>query len=342
VGHERRAVHADIDQVQKAAARATHLTHQLLAFGRREFVQPRVLALPEVVTDVEKLLRRTIGEHVELVTSMADDLRPILADAGQIEQVLVNLAVNARDAMRSGGTLTIDAENLDADDVYAAERPGVEPGRYVRLRVTDTGVGMTPEVLRHVFEPFFTTKPKGEGSGLGLATVYGIVVQAGGHADIYSEPGHGTVFTALFPATEVPDTRPEPAQQAVRTGGGETILVVEDEGAMREVTRRILTRHGYEVIVAASGAEAIDIAQERGNEIHMLVTDVVMPHMLGKEVAERVTAIRPGLRVLYMSGYAQPVLASEGTLDPGVTLIEKPFTEPVLLAKVRDVLDGAR
>src|SRR5918992_643257 len=335
-----KAVHADVEQVRHAAERATRLTHQLPAFGRREVVQPRVLALSEVVTDVEKLLRRTIGEHVELVTSLADDLWPIFADPGQIEQVLVNLAVNARDAMRGGGTLTIAAENLVADATFAAARPGVHAGRHVRLHVSDTGTGMTEEVLRHAFEPFFTTKPKGQGSGLGLATVYGIIAQAGGHADIYSEPGRGTVFRALFPATTEVDAQTEPATPADRKGGGETILIVEDEDAMREVTRRILTRHGYDVIVAVGGPEAIAIAEGRASRIDLLLTDVVMPQMLGKEVADRMVGIRPDVRVLYMSGYAQPVLASEGTLDAGVTLIEKPFTEPVLLTKVREVLDA--
>jgi two-component system cell cycle sensor histidine kinase/response regulator CckA len=333
------AVRDDIDQVQRAAERATSLTHQLLAFGRREVVQPRVLDLNGVIAEVEQLLRRSIGEHVELVTHLDDALWPVLVDPGQLEQVLVNLAVNARDAMPHGGNLTIDTANVEIDEEYATGRVGVEPGPHVRLRVSDTGVGMPADVIQRAFEPFYSTKPKGEGSGLGLATVYGIVSQAGGYVQIYSEPGVGTTITALFPVTDQIDSRPAPGPEVQPSGGGETVLVVEDEEAMREVTRRILTRHGHEVLVAADGAGAIRIAEQHTGEIHLLLTDVIMPQMLGKEIAERVTALRQGIRVLYMSGYAQPVLASQGTLDPGVTLVEKPFTESTLLDKVRRVLD---
>jgi PAS domain S-box-containing protein len=334
-------VQSDIEQIRAAATRATRLTHQLLAFGRREVVQPRVLDLGEVVHEIEKLLRRTLGEHVELVTHVDDSLWPVFADPGHVEQVLVNLAVNARDAMRTGGRLTIEVGNLAADASYVDARSGVDAGDYVRLRVTDTGEGMEEAVLRHVFEPFFSTKPKGEGSGLGLATVYGIIAQAGGHVDIYSEPGRGTVVTALFPVTDIAAAPRETSASGERKGGGETVLVVEDEDAIREVTRRILTRHGYEVIVARSGPAALRLLDDYDGEIDLLLTDVVMPHMLGKEVVERVRGRRPEVGVLYMSGYAQPVLASEGTLDPGVTLVEKPFTEAALLGKVREVLDQA-
>jgi two-component system, cell cycle sensor histidine kinase and response regulator CckA len=337
----RQAVLDDIDEVQRAAERATSLTHQLLAFGRREVVQPRVVDVNAVIADVEQLLRRSIGEHVQLVTEPDPALWPVLVDPGQLEQVLLNLAVNARDAMPAGGSLTIDTGNVDVDEEYAAGRVGIETGRHVRLRVSDTGTGMSADVLHRAFEPFFTTKPKGEGSGLGLATVYGIVTQAGGFAQIYSEPGVGTTLTALFPVTDQVEVRAVPVAAALPAGGGETVLVVEDEDAMREVTRRILARHGHEVLVAADGAEALRIAGAYVGTVDLLLTDVILPHMLGKEIAERVTALRPGVRVLYMSGYAQPVLASQGTLDAGVTLVEKPFTEMSLLAKVRDVLDGA-
>ncbi len=335
-------VKRDVEQVIRAAERAAQLTHQLLAFARRDVVRPQILNLNDVVTDVEQLLRRSIGEHLELVTSLAEDLLPIFADRGQVEQVLVNLAVNARDAMDQGGTLTIDTQNVeaDADSKLAASRRGVGASSYVELRVTDTGTGIDKETLERAFEPFFTTKPKGEGSGLGLATVYGIVAQAGGDVRIYSEPGMGTTVRVLFPVTDAgPATGPQPAQP-VRTHGGETVLVVEDEDAMREVTRRILARKGHEVLVARSGPNAIEIVSGHPGQIHLLVTDVVMPKMLGKEVAERIKVLRPGIRVLFMSGYAQPVLASERTLDAGVVLIEKPFTEQGLLAKVREVLDA--
>jgi PAS domain S-box-containing protein len=329
----------DLDQIRRAAERATGLTHQLLAFGRREVVQFRVLNLNQVVSDVEQLLRRTIGEDVELSTSLHPALWPVLADPGQMEQVLVNLAVNARDAMPGGGRLHIETANLEISD--DPDGSGLPPGRHVRLTVTDSGVGMAPNVLHRAFEPFFTTKPKGEGSGLGLATVYGIITQAGGRADMRSEPELGTAFTAVLPATdEFADSPTREPSERHRPRGGETVLVVEDEEAMREVTRRILARSGYSVLTATGGEEAVAIATDHRGGIDLLVTDVVMPQMLGKEVARRLLALLPDLRVLYMSGYAQPVLASKGTLEPGVTLLEKPFSEPVLLAKVRAVLDA--
>ena len=331
----------DVAQIKHAAERATRLTHQLLAFGRREVVQPRALRLNDVVGDVESLLRRTLGEHVELLTSLVPDVAPVMADPGQIEQVLVNLAVNARDAMPLGGTLTIDTENIDIGDEYAGSPDALPPGAYVRLRVSDSGTGMPPEVIEHAFEPFYTTKPKGEGTGLGLSTVYGIVTQAGGYVRIYSEPGLGTSISSYLPRVELevePQANVAPPAQAHR--GNETILVVEDEPAMREVARRILVRNGYTVLAASGGREAIAIAEAHAGAIDLLVTDVVMPHMLGKDVAERLTAMRPALRVLYMSGYAHPVLASQGTLEPGVTLLEKPFSEQVMLSKVRAALDA--
>jgi CheY-like chemotaxis protein len=241
--------------------------------------------------------------------------------------------------MPSGGTLTIDTTNVTVDDDYAAHR-AVAPGPYVRLRVSDTGTGMAKEVLNRVFEPFFTTKPKGQGSGLGLATVYGIIVQAGGHAEVYSDPGLGTTFTALLPATDQEPAQASSPEDAPSPVGGETVLVVEDEEAIREVTRRILSRSGHTVLVAGGGEEAIALATSHPERIDLLLTDVVMPQMLGKEVAERIAAARPGIRVLYMSGYAQPVLASQGTLAEGVSLVEKPFSATVLLAKVREVLDA--
>jgi PAS domain S-box-containing protein len=330
----------DVEQIRRAAERATNLTHQLLAFGRREIVQPRVLILNDIVTDIEELLRRTLGEHIELGTSLAEDLWPVLADAGQIEQVLVNLAVNARDAMPAGGTLAIDTANVVVDDDYAASCHGLKSGRHARLRVSDTGAGMPKHVLHRVFEPFFTTKPKGEGTGLGLATVYGIITQADGYAQVYSEPGLGTTFSALLPITAVAALQSDQPAPVSHTRGGETVLVVEDEEAMREVTRRILARNGYQVITAATGADALRLTEQDQRQIHLLITDVIMPQMLGKEVAERIRATRPAIRTLFMSGYAHPVLASEGKLEAGVALIQKPFTEPSLLNKIKEVLDA--
>ncbi|HEU5109569.1 MAG TPA: PAS domain S-box protein [Micromonosporaceae bacterium] len=331
----------DMGQIQRAAERAIALTHQLLTFGRREVVRPQVIRINDVVREVEALLRRTIGEHVQLSVRLEEDLWSVLADPGQLEQVLVNLAVNSRHAMPGGGTLAIETDNVTLDAAFAARHPGLQPGRFVRLRVGDTGMGMRPEVLAQAFEPFFTTKPKGEGTGLGLATVYGIVTQAGGHVEIYSEPGLGTTVTAFVPATDQAPEVTEPREVRLRPGQGETVLLVEDEEAMREVTRRILERNGYDVVVAADGEHAIALASVRETRINLLLTDVIMPRLLGKEVAEQIRAVRPTLPVLYMSGYARPVLAEQGTLDPDVRLISKPFTEEGMLTAVREILDGA-
>jgi signal transduction histidine kinase len=334
------AAGADLAEADKAAQRAAGLTHQLLLFARRDVVRPQVLDFDSVITSVEEMLRRTLGEHVELVITPAGDLWPVLADPGQLAQVLVNLAVNARDAMPDGGTLTIDTSNITVDADTIAGGSKARMGRNVRLRVSDTGVGMTAETAEHVFEPFFTTRRDNGGTGLGLATVYGILMQADGHIRIYSEPGTGTTFTITLPVTAeaaTPLAEPAPYQRRPR---GETVLVVEDEAALREVTKRILTRNGYQVITAASGPEAIAIAVGHPGEIHLLVTDVVMPHMLGKEVAEKMRVVKPGIEVLFMSGYARPVLASQGRLDPNVALVEKPFSEASLLAMAGQVLGG--
>jgi CheY-like chemotaxis protein len=274
-----------------------------------------------------------------LRTELADDLWPVLADEGQIEQVLVNLAVNARDAMVGGGTLTIESANITVD----ADPTTVSPelvGRCVRLRISDTGTGMPTEVVEHVFEPFYTTKSDGGGTGLGLATVYGIVVQAEGTITIRSVPGAGTTFTIIFPVTDEPVVPVPDNVSYHRTPAGETVLVVEDEEALREVTDRIFRRSGYNVITAANGAEALTLAAQYDGEIHLMLTDVVMPNMLGKEVVEKIREIRPNVDVLYMSGYAQPVLASQGRLDPDVNLIEKPFSASTLIEIAGRILDG--
>jgi CheY-like chemotaxis protein len=263
-----------------------------------------------------------------------------MADPGQVEQILVNLAVNARDAMPGGGALRIDTANITVDAESIAGGSPAPPGRYVRLRVGDSGTGMPAEIIGHVFEPFFTTKRDGGGTGLGLATVYGIVTQAEATIAIKSAPGAGTTFTIMLPVTsEAATTIEEPAPYH-RTPKGETVLVVEDEEALREVTERIFTRSGYHVITAANGVEAITVATAYDGEIHLLVTDVVMPKMLGKEVAERIREIRPDIAILFMSGYAQPVLASQGRLEPGVALVDKPFSSAELLAKAGLVLNG--
>jgi PAS domain S-box-containing protein len=334
-------VGSDLAQIELAAQKAARLTHQLLAFARREVARPEVVDLNGVITEIERLLHRTIGEHVRLVTNLGTDLHAILADPGQMEQILVNLAVNARDAMPGGGSLTIETSNLDVNEGYASTRPQVTPGPYVRLRVSDTGEGMPEAVRDRAFEPFFTTKSDGEGTGLGLATVYGIVRQTGGYAEIYSELGLGTTFTALLPATEQHTGPMRRGLEPAIARGGETVLVVEDEDALREVTRRILARKGYEVIVASDGKEAIDAVEAYPGVVDLLLTDVVMPHMLGKQVAEEIRARRPGLRVVFMSGFAQPVLGAQGTLEEGVVLVSKPFSESELLTKIRETLDAS-
>jgi PAS domain S-box-containing protein len=335
----RQSMREDVEQISSAAERAAHLTHQLLAFARREVVQPEVVDVNDVVSDVEQLLRRTLGEHVELHSSLIDDLRPVLIDPGQLEQILVNLAVNARDAMPDGGTLRIDTANMDVDDDYTASRPELSPGSYVRLRVSDTGVGMAPETVQRAFDPFFTTKPSGQGTGLGLATVYGIIQQAGGRSQIYSEPGVGTTFTVLLPATDRTSSPIERQPASPVLQGDETILLVEDEQALREVTRRILAGAGYRVIVAASGPDALEAAGGHTGPIDLLLSDVIMPQMPGPQLAKRLLTERPSVRVLLMSGFAQPILDSGGHLDAGMTFIEKPFSGPALLAKVAQTLD---
>jgi PAS domain S-box-containing protein len=338
-GHWSQAA-GDLQQVLRAGQRATELTHQLLAFGRREVVRPRVLDLNVVIREVEQLLRRALGEHIQLHVELEENLYPVMADPGQIEQVLMNLAVNARDAMPAGGTLTIHTTNHEVTaPVRPPSRPGPPAGGYARLRVADTGTGIPPEVLDRVFEPFFTTKAPGEGTGLGLATVYGIVTQAGGHVTIDSVPGVGTAFVAMFPVTdETPKTPDQPLPPPVEHHGQETILLVEDEDSLREVTRRILARRGYRVLTAGSGPEALKIAEDFRGDIDLLLTDVIMPYMQGQELTAQIAGTRPGLRVVYMSGYAQPFLAGESVLDGDAVLITKPFNQAELLTCIAEVL----
>jgi two-component system, cell cycle sensor histidine kinase and response regulator CckA len=337
-----RSTREDVEQIRLASGKAAHLTHQLLAFARREVVQPEVVDVNDVVSDVKQLLRRTLGEHVELNSNLAINLRPVLIDPGQLEQILVNLAVNARDAMSDGGALRIDTANMDLDEEYVASRPELTPGPYVRLRVSDTGAGMTPETVRRAFDPFFTTKPAGQGTGLGLATVYGIVKQAGGRSQIYSEPGVGTTFTVLLPATDLIASSAEPPSDSPVRRGEETILLVEDEPALREVTRRILVGAGYQVLIAENGPEALQTAGQYSGQIDLLLSDVIMPRMPGSQLARQLLAQRPTVRVLLMSGFAQPILDSGGHLDAGMTLIEKPFSGPSLLAKIAQIIEQAR
>jgi PAS domain S-box-containing protein len=344
-GHDPRwhSAQDDLKQIIQAGDRATNLTRQLLSFARAEISQTKVIDLNAVVTGVELLLRRTIGEDIDMTTRLTSQPWLIKADPGQIEQVLFNLVVNARDAMPTGGAITIDTAPVTVDERYAAHHPGTSAGRYMRLRVTDTGTGMSQATIDRAFEPFFTTKPKGQGTGLGLATIYGIVTQAGGYAQISSEPGAGTTFAALFPATrEVmaaeADT-PDPAVAVDHTRERTTILLAEDEDSLRLLNQRILTRHGYTVIAASSGPEALDLARQYAGAIDLLLTDVIMPHMSGHELAIRLQAINPTLPVIYVSGYAEPLLASRSSLPAGVTLLSKPVTEDEVLATIRRALD---
>jgi PAS domain S-box-containing protein len=340
-----RALRADLGHILEAGDRATNVTRQLLAFARADVAQTQVIDLNAVVTGIEQLLRRTIGEDIEMRTHLTDRPLPVRADPGQVEQVLLNLVVNARDAMPAGGLLGIDTDPITVDEHYAAHQPGVHVGSYVRLRVSDTGTGMSQATIDRAFEPFFTTKPKGQGTGLGLATIYGIVSQAGGYAQIYSELGVGTTFTALFPATqENADAADPQAPVADDTGhrarNHETILIAEDEESLRLLTERILIRYGYTVIAASNGTEAIELAARHTGCIDLLLTDVIMPHMNGHDLATRLRATHPTLPVIYVSGYAEPLLASRSTLPAGVTLLSKPVTEQQIFAAIRRALDS--
>jgi PAS domain S-box-containing protein len=341
-GERLRPVLKDMERIERAAENAARLTHQLLAFARVDVVQPRPMDMNVVVAELAPMLRRTLGEHIDLIAAPGPALWPVMIDSGQLSQVLTNLAVNSRDAMPKGGKLTIDVANVDVDLAYAAAHLTLKPGRYVRLRVSDTGAGMDKKTLEHAFEPFFTTKPRGQGTGLGLATIYGIVTQSGGSIEVYSEPGLGTRVSVLLPATDQAVTAEAVTRDVPRAQSGETVLVVEDSDDLREVVDRILTQSGYQVMVAAGGAEALEMSRQFTGHIDLLLTDVVMPHMQGNELAPQLVEARPDLRVLYMSGFAQPALAANGKLQPGVTLLDKPFNEPTLLARVREVLEAGQ
>jgi PAS domain S-box-containing protein len=333
-------VREDLVEVEKAGRRAAALTSQLLAFGRRQVLQPRPVDLNLVVVELEKMLRRLIGEDILLVKSLASDLWPTLADPAQVEQVIMNLVINARDAMPGGGQLTITTGNLEPGLLSG---PGSGAGDYVELAVTDTGVGIDPAVQARLFEPFFTTKPQGKGTGLGLSTVYGIVSQSGGQLRVESTPGKGSTFRVLLPRallSQAQATAEPPVGPAAVSRGGETILVAEDESAVRDVTRRILEAAGYRVLVADGGAAALATCRDHAGEIQLLLSDVVMPEMGGPECAASAQRTRPGLRVLFMSGYADDAIAHQGALPPGIPLLGKPFDGAELTRMVREALDA--
>ena len=330
----------DLSEIDKAAQRAADLTRQLLAFSRKQVLELRVIDLNRVVSNTHKMLRRLIGEDIELAVSLKERLGSVKADTGQIEQVLLNLAVNSRDAMPKGGKLTIETSEVELDESYSAFHFDVPPGRYVVLAVSDTGTGMDATTLSHVFEPFFTTKEAGKGTGLGLSTVYGVVKQSGGHVTVYSEPGVGTTFKIYLPRVEdPPEMDRRPSAHVAPAGGTETVLVVEDEEAVRRLTCRALEAQGYMVLSAAGAREAIRFCEEHPGEIHLMLTDVVMPGVSGRELARSAAALRPLIKVLFMSGYTDNAIVHHGVLDAGTPFLQKPFTPRTLAQKVREVLD---
>jgi PAS domain S-box-containing protein len=329
-----------LGEILKAGERAAALTRQLLAFSRRQLLAPQVLDLNAVVIDLEKMLARIIGEDIDFATSLDPGLRPVLADRSQIEQILMNLVVNARDAMHAGGKLTIATCNVKLDDSYARTHAGPSPGRYVLLSVSDTGIGMSEEVKSRIFEPFFSTKEMGKGTGLGLATVFGIVKQSGGSIEVYSEPSAGTTFKIYLPQAE------EGAPNRPLSGvippprGTETVLLVEDDESVRALTRRILAEWGYQVLEASNGEAALQLAQQQASAIHLLLSDVVMPRMGGSRLAEQLRSLFPELRVLYLSGFTDDAVVRHGLLTAEVDFLQKPFSPVLLARKVRDVLDA--
>jgi len=332
--------HGDVEEIRRAAERAANLTRQLLIFSRREVVKPEVLDLGTLARDLESLLTRAVDERTELEMAFAPGLWPIEADPGQIEQVLVNLAVNARDAMTDGGRLVIAAANIELDEEYHFMHPETEPGRYVRLTVSDTGTGMDTEVLEHAFEPFFTTKDAAEGTGLGLASVHGIVTGAGGRIDLYSELGVGTTVRIHLPVSSTAVPEAGEATQEPAPGKGEIVLVVDDEADVRRMAKRILTKGGYSVIGATDAEGALRACQDPDQPVDLLLTDVIMPGTVGPELVERIREVCPALSIIFMSGYSHQVLAPDAISDPNAVFIEKPFNARNLLGLVRARLDG--
>ncbi len=330
------------EEIQKAAERATALTQQLLAFSRKQVLQPKVLDLNAVVTEVEKMLRRLIGEDIELTAVLDLALGRVKADPGQIEQIILNLAVNARDAMPQGGRLTLKTANVTLDQAYVRQHLGATPGPYVLLAVSDTGVGMDAETRSHIFEPFFTTKGAGKGTGLGLSTVYGIVKQSGGTIWVESAPGRGTTFEIYLPLVEEATANGElhPALPPPTPGGTETILVVEDEMSVRKLAAEFLGSNGYRVLEAQDGAEALQVCEEHRAPIHLLLTDVVMPGMSGRELAVRLVGARPEMKVIYVSGYTDDAIVQHGVREEGTVFLQKPFSLDALARTVREALDS--
>jgi len=331
----------DVQEIKLASERAASLTRQLLAFSRKQVLEFRVTDLNRVVSGVERMLRRLIGEDIELLFLAGANLGTVEADTGQLEQVIMNLAVNARDAMPLGGKLTIETSNIDLDGEYPSAHAAGKPGPYVLLTVSDTGTGMDAETQRRIFEPFFSTKEQGKGTGLGLATCHGIVTQSGGHIGVYSEPGHGTVFKVYLPRVSGEATvKAEPSAPKETPAGRETVLLVEDDPPLRAAVQRMLTAQGYRVLIARHSAEASELALKEGSALSLLITDVVMPVVSGPEVAKAVQVHVPKIKVLFMSGYTDHAVLRNGELNNSVGFIQKPFSSQALAKKVRETLDG--
>jgi nitrogen-specific signal transduction histidine kinase/CheY-like chemotaxis protein len=331
-----------LGEVRQAAMSAAGLTRQLLAFSRRQIVEPRLVDLNELIARMHRMLVRLIGEDIELRSLPGPGLATVKIDPGLAEQVLVNLAVNARDAMAGGGALVIETATVTLDEEYRRSHPLVEPGEYVRLAISDTGCGMSDEVKRHLFEPFFTTKPLGQGTGLGLATIYGAIRQSNGHVEVYSEVGKGTTFKIYLPAESgAPESLTPPLDPRPVAGGSETILVVEDDARVRHIATHVLLDAGYRVLSASNGEAALAVASNHGDPIHLLVTDVVMPGMNGRQLAERLVQSHPETRALFTSGYTENIIAHHGVLDSGIEFLSKPYTLEVLTRRVREMLDKA-
>jgi len=335
------SLHEYAEEIEKASQRAVSLTRQLLAFSRQQILEPVILNLNTLVADMEKMLPRLIGEDIQLHLILDPAIGQVKADPGQIEQVLMNLAVNARDAMPDGGKLTIQTANSEIDEIFAREHPGSIPGQYVMLTVTDTGIGMDQEIQVRIFEPFFTTKDRDKGTGLGLATVYGVVKQSNGYITVDSESGKGASFKIYLPLIDQPaETKSEGNYTPLTSVGCETILLVEDADPLRKLAQMILTNNGYKVLTAANGYEAQQTAAQYSGPIHLLLTDVVMPGINGRILAERLAPLYPAMKVLYISGYTDNFIAGHGVLEEGIHLLHKPFTEEALMHKVREVLDA--
>jgi PAS domain S-box-containing protein len=333
----------EVEEIRKAGERAGELTRQLLIFSRRQVLQPKVIDLNAVVSDTDKMLRRVIGEDIELETVLHPHLGRVKADPGQLEQVIINLAINARDAMPEGGRLTLETLNVDLDESYSRDHAMVKPGHYVMLAVSDTGTGMDEETQAHIFEPFFTTKAQDKGTGLGLATVYGTVQQSGGYIYVYSEIGRGTTFKLYLPRVAATAHRsPQVAAKTPQLVGTETILLVEDDAVVRELVQRTLGIYGYKVLQAANGPEALSICQSNDEPIDLMLTDVVMPQMSGRELAEAVAKCRPEIKVLYMSGYSGEAVVRGGMLGQDMPFLQKPFTPDALTRKIRQALSHSR